>query len=291
MTNDDNTDEDRAENDDFLEQRYPPVLDSDIEIESDTEIGATFDYVASGTGEWRMATEEDCDIFTIPVFEHEPGPTFELPSYAQLIELASTETNKYAKYHQKYIAKKLNARWHNTNFTEMQAFFGVMICMGVDHKSAIDDYWSRDPFLQNMGIASVMTWARFQMLKRYFHLADPVNDPRRDHDIERRRQLSEADPLYIINPWLKPVLENCRRYYQMGQEISIDEGMVRFKGRSMFKQRLPHKPDRDGFKIWQVCDSTTSYIANFEPYLGVKYKTTNDGRKKETGIAERLYGI
>nr|XP_006824728.1 PREDICTED: piggyBac transposable element-derived protein 3-like [Saccoglossus kowalevskii] len=36
-------------------------------------------------------------------------------------------------------------------------------------------------------------------------------------------------------------------------------------------------------KIWQVCDLTTSYIANFEPYLGVKYKTTIEGRRKETG--------
>nr|XP_006815075.1 PREDICTED: uncharacterized protein LOC102804815 [Saccoglossus kowalevskii] len=73
----------------------------------------------------------------------------------------------------------------------------------------------------------------------------------------------------------------------MGQEISIDEGMVRFKGRSMFKLRLSHKPDRDGFKIWQVCDSTTSYIANFEPYLVVKYKTTNEERKKETGTIKK----
>nr|XP_006820655.1 PREDICTED: piggyBac transposable element-derived protein 3-like [Saccoglossus kowalevskii] len=73
----------------------------------------------------------------------------------------------------------------------------------------------------------------------------------------------------------------------MGQEISIDEGMIRFKGRSKFKQRLPHKPDRYGFKIWQVCDSTTSYIANFEPYLGVKYKTTIEGRKKETGTIKK----
>ena len=50
---------------------------------------------------------------------------------------------------------------------------------------------------------------------------------------------------------MEEIVGRCVENYQMCQEISIDEGMVKFKGRSKFKQWLPHKPDHDGFKIWQ----------------------------------------
>ena len=290
---------DAAEDDDFYERRYPSE-ESESEQEPEAETGQAVETPAA-TAEplWRLVTQDDNARYWPPAFDHEPGPTFELETHVReseyflkfltidLIERAAEETNNYASYHQEHIADKINPRWRRTDFNEMQAYIGMLVAMGVDRKTAIDDYWSSDPFLQNAGIASVMTRAKFQMLSRYFHLSDPVLDPRRDPDEESRKKRCEEDPLYKVNPWLQPILQNCKANYQLNQEISIDEGMVRFKGRSKFKQRLPHKPDRDGFKIWEVCDSKTSYIANFSPYLGVKYMTSKEGKKQQRGAVAR----
>lgn len=292
-------DYDEAEDDDFGERNYP-ASETDA-TDSETEVNASMKLAGEAShSRWRPATERDNEALKSPPFEPTSGPSHPFPSHAReieyfyryipakLIQLAVAETNKYAVFHQRNIARKINSRWRITNFNEMQAFIGIIICMGVDRKTACQDYWSSDPFLQNSGVASVMTFARYQLLMRYFHLADPASDPRRDSDEERRKRRCMEDPLYKINPWLKPILANCLNNYQPGQELSIDEGMVRFKGRSKFKQRMPHKPDRDGFKVWQVSDSKTAYVVNFEPYLGVKYKSLPEGQKKERDTIHKL---
>ena len=292
---DSEVDEDAAEDDDFYDRQYVGEASSD-----DDDDAAPVLAEDDTPPVWRMSETTDANIFEETDFDHERGPTFTLPSHsreidyffkfipATLIRLAKDETNKYAKFHQRYIARKIDKYWRNADYREVQAFIGVLVCMGIDRKSSVEDYWSSDPFLRNQGISTVITRSRFQQLMRYFHLADPENDPRRDPDEARRRRRCQEDPLYKINPWMEPIVDRCVNNYKMGREISIDEGMVRFKGRSKFKQRLPHKPDRDGFKIWQLCDSTTAYIANFAPYLGVKFRDRTDGRRQERGVVKRI---
>jgi hypothetical protein len=291
---DDNGDvSDVVENDEFDTLAYANRdLSSDENDEGDADIPEPISL------EWREPMQSD--DFVIPPFECHYGPTFDLDSIDReidyfnkflpnaLIQHAVDETNKYAEYHQRYIAKKTNMQWKPTTLNELRAYFGLLIMMGVDRKSSVIDYWSSDVYLRNVGISTVMSRNRFQMLTRYFHLADPVNDPRRDTDPESRKRRCELDPLYKINPWLKPILANCQKNFIMGQHISIDEGMVAFKGRSKFKQRLPTKPDRDGFKVWQLCDSVSAYVANFEPYLGIKYKTAKEGARKEKNTIQKL---
>ena len=290
-------DDDAAEDDDFYERDYPSGEEDDS---SEDDENVVLVEASKEGSDWRLSEDGDVDIFTPPDFEHERGPVFTLPTHAReleyfykyltpdLIRLATRETNSYAVYHQRFIARKIDRHWKATRLIEMQAFLGMLVCMGVDRKSALEDYWSSDIFLRNIGISAVMTRARFQAIMRYFHLADAESDPRRDPDPVRRRRRCEEDPMYKVNPWMEPIVDKCVNNYQMGREISIDEGMVRFKGRSKFKQRLPHKPDRDGFKIWQLCDSATAYVANFAPYLGVKYKEAGEGKRQERGVVKRI---
>ena len=293
---------DAAEEDDFFDRNYPLDEDGDVDYDSDTEMAQAI-AGARPTPEWRYAVDADRETFVPPDFEYESGPNFELPPHAreveyfykflspELIKVAVRETNKYATFHQQNIAKSINKRWKRVDFSDMSAFIGMLVVMGVHRLPSLEDYWSSDIFLQVQGIAQVMTRARFQMIMRYFHLCDPQDDPRRDPNEESRRRRCEADPLYKINPWLEPITARCVHNYQLGQEISIDEGMIRFKGRSKFKQRLPHKPDRDGFKIWQLCDSRTSYVYNLSPYLGVKYKEQSgnaQGQKREKNTVQRI---
>ena len=52
------------------------------------------------------------------------------------------------------------------------------------------------------------------------------------------------------------------------RENSVDEAMVLFKGRSGFKQYMPNKPVKRGYKVWMRADAQSGYCCNFEVYTG-----------------------
>ena len=49
---------------------------------------------------------------------------------------------------------------------------------------------------------------------------------------------------------------------------SIDEAMVKFKGRLKFLQYMPLKPVKRGIKIWCRCDSSNGYLCQIDVYVG-----------------------
>ncbi|GBP47724.1 PiggyBac transposable element-derived protein 4 [Eumeta japonica] len=63
------------------------------------------------------------------------------------------------------------------------------------------------------------------------------------------------------------------KFYLPGENLTIDEQLVPFRGRVSFKQYLPSKPDKYGMKIWWICDSKTSY-----PYLVYHISEKKDKR-------------
>ena len=48
--------------------------------------------------------------------------------------------------------------------------------------------------------------------------------------------------MYKIRPFIEKIPETFLHYYDPAREQSIDESMVKFKGRSTVKQYLPQKP-------------------------------------------------
>ena len=50
-------------------------------------------------------------------------------------------------------------------------------------------------------------------------------------------------------------------------EQSIDERMVKFKGRSGMKQHIKSKPIKWGFKFWFRCSSISGYLYQMDIYL------------------------
>jgi len=55
-----------------------------------------------------------------------------------------------------------------------------------------------------------------------------------------------------------------------GRNLSCDESMAGFKGRSGIKQYMPMKPVKRGFKIWSLCCAITFYLLKFMVYEGKK---------------------
>ena len=51
---------------------------------------------------------------------------------------------------------------------------------------------------------------------------------------------------------------------------SVDEHMIKYKGRSIMRQHIKDKPIKWGFKMWYGRASKTSYLYEFDIYTGRK---------------------
>ena len=66
------------------------------------------------------------------------------------------------------------------------------------------------------------------------------------------------------------------KLYQPRQHISVDERMVKSKGRFICKQYVRMKPTKWGFKLWVLCDSANAYTWNFSGYRGKEGEVVSD---------------
>ena len=200
-----------------------------------------------------------CSISTAP-FTETPGPVNQLDPNATPLELFSlfwepsffdrlaVETNLYAQQRQ---ANKPDMKWYPTT---AEAFVGVNIIMGIDQKPELCNYWSTDEFMENVGIQRVFTRDRFESLCRYLHMNDSQQQPGRNDP--------NYDPLYKIRPALDMCHHTFLDQYIPGREMSIDEAMVKYKGRIYFRQYMPKKPIKWGIKVWMIAEPKTGNFAS-----------------------------
>ncbi|XP_068626117.1 piggyBac transposable element-derived protein 4-like [Battus philenor] len=107
--------------------------------------------------------------------------------------------------------------------------------MGLNPLPDMELYWSSDPFYYNKEIAQVFPIIRFKKITENLHL--------NDNEMEPPRGSSEYDKLYKLRPLLTVLNKVYQREAFNSEVQSIDECMVKFKGRSSLKQYMPKKKD------------------------------------------------
>jgi hypothetical protein len=104
-----------------------------------------------------------------------------------------------------------------------------------------------------------MGQTRFEEIKRWFHLSPPQT-------LARRRFFNKLEPLS------SHLQERFQNYVVPATQISIDEMMVRFTGRSHHTLRMPNKPIPEGYKIYALCEHgytyAWAYYSRIDSFLG-----------------------
>ena len=100
-----------------------------------------------------------------------------------------------------------------------------------------------------------MTRDRFRLLLSMLHFADN-NNP------------NELDRLWKVRKVFEMFTKNYKEYFVPFQNIIIDESLVLFKGRLLWKQYIPSKRHRFGIKIFVLCDCETGIILGMIVYTG-----------------------
>ena len=107
-----------------------------------------------------------------------------------------------------------------------------------------------------------MSRNRFDKLLKYFHLNNNANQlPREDVNY---------DKLFKVRPLLDRVVECCQTELRPERDLSVDEAMIKFKGRLGMKQYMPMKPIKRGIKVWECTEVSSRFVCNFQVYTGEK---------------------
>ena len=145
-------------------------------------------------------------------------------------------------------------KWKDTNMSEMRRFIGILLLMGVIKKPSLSEYWSTDPLISTPFFHSdcSLTRDRFLLIHHFIRFAD------------YRNLGDERDLLRKIRPFMNRVREIIGSTYSPTSNLTVDESLLLFKGRLVFKQYIPAKRSRFGIKIYLICESDTGFMLNFE---------------------------
>ena len=179
----------------------------------------------------------------------------------ELIDHIVAETNRYASHclSSTHTGDGPVPQWE-TDSNEVKAYLGFCILMGMNKLPDLYDYWSTDEALHYFPVASRISRKRFLEIQRYLHFANNDNI------------VNRGEPGYDRLDKVRPVIDSVRQSflanYKPHKENSVDEAMIKYKGRSALKQYLPLKPIKRGFKVWVRADSRNGYVCDLDVYTG-----------------------
>ena len=130
-------------------------------------------------------------------------------------------------------------RWFDTSIEELKAFIGVRILMGLNVRHSYRDYWSQDPYLGAPAVVEAFPINWYSHLLSHLHF--------NDNQTFIPRGQPGHDRLHKVRPVLDRLSQTLLSLYNPHQQNSIDEAMVRFKGRSSLKQYMPKKNHKTWF--------------------------------------------
>src|SRR5437667_3575044 len=92
---------------------------------------------------------------------------------------------------------------------------------------------------------------RFRALYRYFKIFPLELEREKPHT--KKRAPHQLPLVYRqVAEWSGILQEATLRYYIPSLNVTVDEGMVRFTGKSFEKTTIPTKPIPMGFRVWIV---------------------------------------
>jgi hypothetical protein len=87
-----------------------------------------------------------------------------------------------------------------------------------------------------------MLYYRYTQIKRYFYIAVPT-------PVDQNQAWYEK-----LSPLYKYLNTQFKAFCMPSQNVSIDEMMKAFTGRSTHTIKMPNKPIKEGYKMWALAD-------------------------------------
>ena len=206
--------------------------------------------------------------------EERPGITVPVPTTVldfvqlfltkELLAYFVDETNDYARYCREELHVTLSYKWHRCNMTDMAHYLWLLVLFGLLICGDVRQYWHHGFFMATPNVSGLMTRDAFLAMDQYFHIFNRRAIPR-----------GNQDKLILVRPLMEYLQDQCRMLVVPLKNLSLDEGLLAYKGRLSIKVYNPKKPKKYGVKFFFVTKSHTGYVLDFSIYSGV-FSTLRD---------------
>lgn len=154
--------------------------------------------------------------------------------------------------------KSLIRSWKPLELEEFLHFLGLLLHMGTISLSKLTDYWNTDPVLFGLPcFRRVMSRDRFFGILQCLHFA---KNPEPNEPIP-------TDRLYKIRPLIDIFHRTMDNLVIPSKNLCIDESMVLWRGRLVFRQYLKNKAHPYGIKMYML-NEASGLVLRFIVYTG-----------------------
>ncbi|XP_061186542.1 piggyBac transposable element-derived protein 4-like [Saccostrea echinata] len=260
---------------------------SDIEIEYDDQrddfVGEIDPEINGGEVNFLEENEEDADFcgyqnnWVYENFYPRLGNPFKKPAGAtvvhpaeasagqylelfwtnELLDKLMQETNNYAHQEQEKNSSSSKGRpWRPVEMNDIKVFIALCFSMGILRLPDKSDYWRQSKWIFSTNFNKVMSRDRFFQIWRYLH-------------IQNNEVKSETpDKLWKIRWLLEFLNTKFTELYVPYGNATVDESMIKFKGKLSFRQYSSKRSVKRGVKVYALAESETGYLSRFQIYTG-----------------------
>lgn len=187
-----------------------------------------------------------------------PLESFQLIFDAKMLDIILQWTNKkLGEFRDKYPSEHYTFK--ETDQIELKGFLSLLLYSAAfkSNRESVLSLFATDGTGRPIFRAS-MSKKRFLVLLVALRF-DDFND---------RTSRKANDPGCPITELLDLFNNNSQRCYVPGANVTVDEMLLAFRGRSKFKMYIPSKPAKYGIKVQCLADSSTYYVYNTYIYTG-----------------------
>jgi hypothetical protein len=140
--------------------------------------------------------------------------------------------------------------WYPMTIKELKVFMACTLYMGMKKLPNVKAYWAKsEEIFYCHVIAGLFTRKCFMALTRCLHITNPAT-------YVEDRTSPHFDKMHQTRWLIDAIRNSCKREWKLGEFLTIDETMVRYKGSYCpARQYMPKKPVKWGLKVWCVADS------------------------------------
>jgi len=172
---------------------------------------------------------------------HEPIDYFDLLVSDDFYNFIVEETNLYAVEVLSLSSDKSRiTHWKDLTTAELKVFLGLLYHTGTIRLNKLEDYWKQDDLFNIPCFKKHMSRNRFLLILRVLHFSHDAVDPN--------------DRLFKIKSIVEYFNNKMDEVYYPGKNLSIDESMILWRGRLIFRQYIQGKRHKFGIKLYMLAE-------------------------------------
>jgi len=192
----------------------------------------------------------------------------------EVMQLILNSSNKYGEK-----LKKLK-RPHTKNcriqhfkeisLIELQKFFGLCLLRAELGIPVLRQCFRKDPLNYHPIFSFTMSGRRFEQILGALNCSEGV-------------AVEVNDRLVKISPLFNMIIKKFQSSYSPSKNLSLDESMMLWRGRLIFRQYIKNKRHKYGIKFYELC-TPDGYVLSAEIYKGKNIENTSSSKVNDLVI-------